>query len=145
MKEILDLTEAYPEGPVDIEMGFTPIHAAAYAGDPAKLEILLTDYKNAALRVDDAPATGKKSAGLKRRKPWTDAIQSTLMSSKYKEYETKVLAMKKHAKSKAFLTGIFWPKIKRMTRTNRDRFYDMEAYEFETPLHLAAHKTSGEG
>ena len=47
VKEILELTECYPEAPVDIDKCFSPIHAASMAGPKGtakKLELLLKDY-----------------------------------------------------------------------------------------------------
>jgi hypothetical protein len=140
VSELLKLTEAYPEGPVDIEMGFTAIHAAAYAGSPDKLEILLKDYQNVALRVE----TGTVKKSKKRRRPW-DTVAQNVMTTAQQNYETKVLVSKKHAALKKFSNNIFWPKIKKMQRTNKNNFYDLEAYEYETPLHMAAYKKNNEG
>jgi hypothetical protein len=100
----------------------------------------LKDYQNQALRVE----TGTLKKSKKRRRPW-DTVAQNVMTTAQTNYETKVLISKKHKALKKFSVDIFWPKIKKMQRTNKKYFYDLEAYEFETPLHLAVHKKNGEG
>jgi ankyrin repeat protein len=46
VKDILEYTECYPEGPVLADKHFSPIHAAAHAGNDSKLKLLLNDYAN---------------------------------------------------------------------------------------------------
>ncbi len=43
MEKIMSELEAYPEGPVSMENGRTPCHAAAELGDHVKLKALLKD------------------------------------------------------------------------------------------------------
>jgi len=45
VKDLIRLTPAYPEGPNIKDDQFTPIHAASYAGNEEKLQVLLDDYK----------------------------------------------------------------------------------------------------
>ena len=46
VEELLQKFEAYPEGPVKMEIRRTPCHAAAQSGSHEKLKILLNDVFN---------------------------------------------------------------------------------------------------
>lgn len=90
MVRLLELTEAYPEGPV-WNNEFTPIHAACRSKNADKLKILLEEFTNLK-RYDEFEKNNKSKAKnvLRRREPWTEIGTRNMMVNLAKECNVMV-------------------------------------------------------